>query len=142
MVNYWQDSSGTTATTTGDDWYTGGTLSMQELMKIYRGKWGNIELSSVSARCNKLKEDGKIIEAKPRRCAITDKTINPLTANKCTHEYYKTADFMQVERARKDPNICWTGMIEKTCKDCGQDIEFARRVRVKTVDQYMAEVGK
>jgi len=57
----------------------GGNLSLQEIMQIYRGKWKNIELSSVSARCNKLKADGKIFEGRPRKCSLTDKTINPLT---------------------------------------------------------------
>ena len=56
----------------------GGNLSLQEIMQIYRGKHGNIELSSVSARCNKLKADGKVFEGNPRPCAITEKTINPL----------------------------------------------------------------
>ncbi len=60
----------------------GLNISMQEIMKVYRGKWGNIELSSVSARCNKLKEDGLIFESSPRKCAITNKTINPLTAKR------------------------------------------------------------
>ena len=115
----------------------GGTLSMQELMAIYRGKYGNIELSSISARCNQLKADGKIIEASPRKCSISDKTINPLTANKCEHKRYKTVNYMQYERAIKDLNICHIGMIEQTCKDCNADISFARRVRVMKADEYM-----
>lgn len=115
----------------------GGNLSLQEIMQIYRGKHGNIELSSVSARCNKLKAGGKIIEAEPRKCSLTDKTVNPLTANKCTHEFYKTANFMQLEKARKDPNIAWTGKIVQKCKDCDMDIAFARRVQVKTAEQYL-----
>ena len=53
----------------------GGDWSMQELMEAYRAKWGNIELSSVSARCNKLKNDGEIIEGHPRKCAISGKII-------------------------------------------------------------------
>ena len=57
----------------------GGSLSLQEIMQIYRGKHGNIELSSVSARCNKLKAGGLILEGNPRPCSITHKTINPLT---------------------------------------------------------------
>jgi len=112
-------------------------FSLQEIMAVYRDKHGNIELSSVAARCNSLKKDKKIFEGDPRKCSLTKKRINPLSANKCTHEFYKTNNFMQYEKAVKDPNICWTGMIEKTCKDCGQDIGFARRVQVKTVDQYM-----
>lgn len=56
----------------------GGSLSLQEIMQIYRGKHGNIELSSVSARCNKLKDSELIFEAHPRKCSISGKTINPL----------------------------------------------------------------
>jgi hypothetical protein len=48
---------------------------------------------------------------------------------------------MQYEKAIKDPGICWIGKIEKTCKDCGMNIEFARRVRVKTADQYMKSLN-
>lgn len=61
--------------------------------------------------------------------------------NKCQHEYYKTDNFMQYEKAIKDPNICWIGIIERSCKDCGQDIEFARRVRVVTADKYIRDLG-
>jgi len=57
----------------------GGNLSLQEIMQIYRGKWSNIELSSVSARCNKLKADDRIFEGNPRKCSVTGKTINPLS---------------------------------------------------------------
>jgi len=60
----------------------GGNLSLQEIMQIYRGKWSNIELSSVSARCNKLKADDKIFEGNPRKCSVTGKTINPLYAER------------------------------------------------------------
>lgn len=58
---------------------TGGLWSMQEILAAYRVKWGKIELSSVSARINKLKTDLKVVEGPPRKCSITDKTINPLT---------------------------------------------------------------
>lgn len=60
----------------------GGDISLQEIMAIYRGKHGNIELSSVSARCNKLKADDKVFEGSPRKCAISGKTINPLYAER------------------------------------------------------------
>jgi len=60
----------------------GGSWSLQEILAAYRAKYGKIELSSVSARCNKLKADGKIFEGSPRKCGITDKTINPLMAER------------------------------------------------------------
>jgi len=119
----------------------GGDWSLKEIKAAFTAKWGDIETSSVSARCHSLKEGGKIFEQTPRKCAVSGKTINPLSANKCNHSHYKTKHFMQFEKAQKDPNICWTGMIEKTCKDCGMDIEFARRVEVKTVEQYKRSLG-
>lgn len=119
----------------------GGTLSMQELMKIYRGKWGNIELSSVSARCNKLKEEGKIIEAPPRRCEISGKTVNPLTANKCTHDRYREKDYMCHPVALKSDNIAWVGKIAQRCKDCGADISFAKRAKVMTAEEYLKSIN-
>ena len=120
----------------------GGDWSLQEIMAAYRAKWGNIELSSVSARCNKLKEEGKIIEASPRKCAITDKTINPLTANLCTHDRYRSKDYMCWPTAIKDENIAWVGMAVKHCKDCGADISEFRRALVLTADEYLKKLGK
>ena len=121
----------------------GGDLSLQEVMKIYRGNWGNIELSSVSARCNKLKEEGKIFEASPRKCAITDKTINPLTANKCTHERYKTENYMLASNALKAMSrgdIVRIGKVVQSCEDCGMDISHAKRVRVETFEEYQGSL--
>ena len=60
----------------------GGNLSLQEIMGIYRYKWSNIELSSVSARVNKLKAEGLVFEAGTRKCSISDKIINSLSAAK------------------------------------------------------------
>ncbi len=115
----------------------GGDLSMQEIMKIYRGNWGNIELSSVSARCSKLKEEGKVVESSPRKCAITGKTVNPLTANKCTHDRYRSKDYMCHPKALKDENIAWVDKIVTHCQDCGADISHAKRAAVLTADEYM-----
>ena len=116
----------------------GDDLSLQEIMKIYRGNWGNIELSSVSARCNKLKEEEKIFEASPRKCAITGKTVNPLTAKKCTHEKYKTKDYMMYSNAVKafdKGEIKIIGTVVDVCKDCGADISHAKRVKVKSTKE-------
>lgn len=57
-------------------------MSLQEIMRQYRNRFGNIELSSVSARVNKLKYDEILIcELYPRKCSITGKTINPVRIN-------------------------------------------------------------
>ena len=114
----------------------GGDFSLQEIMKIYRGNWGNIELSSVSARCNKLKEEEKIFETSPRKCAITDKTVNPLTAKKCTHDRYRSKDYMMYSNAAKafekgDIQIIGTPVIK--CEDCGEDISHANRVKIRNM---------
>ena len=116
----------------------GGDWSLQEIMAAYRAKWGNIELSSVSARCNKLKEEEKIFEASPRKCSITDKTVNPLTAKKCTHDRYKTKDYMMHSNAVKafemgDIKIIGTPVIN--CEDCGADISHAKRVKIKSLKE-------
>lgn len=119
----------------------GGTFSLQEIMAIYRGKYGNIELSSVSARCNKLKEEGKIIEGKTRKCAVSGKTINELKLNTCTHDRYRTDDYMCHPKALKDENIAWVGMVVTHCKDCGTDIEFARRAPALSAAEYLRKIG-
>ena len=116
----------------------GGNLSLQEIMAIYRGKWGNIELSSVSARVNKLKEEGQLKEDNPRKCSITDRVVNPVTLNKCNHDKYRGKNWMSHPAAMKDPNICHIGMIVQECEDCGMDISKYKRVPVKTADEYMA----
>lgn len=120
----------------------GGDLSLQEIMKIYRGNWGNIELSSVSARCNKLKEEEKIIEAAPRKCAITGKTVNPLTAKKCTHDKYRSKDYMMYSNAAKAHDrgeIKIIGTLVINCEDCGADISHAKRVKVKKIENKINE---
>ena len=112
-------------------------LSLQEIMKLYRKLHGNIELSSVSARVNKLKADNKLIEVDPRKCTITNKTINPVTAVKCKHERYKQGNHltyknaMKAMRLRDGKAIYWMGMIVKNCEDCGLDLSEHKVVPVK-----------
>jgi len=120
----------------------GGDWSLQEIMAAYRAKWGNIELSSVSARVNKLKEDKKLFEGDPRKCGVTSKTINPVRANKCNHDKYRGKDYMCHPRALKDTNIVWVGTIVEKCEDCDQDISFAKRAPVLTADEYMRRLGR
>jgi len=57
----------------------GGDFSLQEIMAIYRGRYGAIEYGSISGRCNKLKKDKRIFEVGTRRCSITGKIINCLS---------------------------------------------------------------
>ena len=52
--------------------------SMQEIMRDYRANYGNIELSTVSARVNELKKMGVLEEDACRKCSITKITINPV----------------------------------------------------------------
>jgi len=113
-------------------------LSLQEIMKLYRQLYGSIELSSVSARVNKLKEDKKLTEVEPRKCTITKKTINPVTALKCTHNKYRSSDYMMYSNAVKafekgEIKIVGTPVIK--CEDCGADISHAQRVKVKSTKQ-------
>lgn len=118
------------------------SLSLQEIMKLYRKLYGNIELSSVSARVNKLKEEGKLTEADPRKCTITNKIINPVTAIKCKHERYKQGNHLTYEnalkamRARDGKGIYWMGMIVKGCEDCGMDLSEHKVVPVKYIRDY------
>ncbi len=57
-------------------------MSLQEIMRQYRNRFENIELSSVSARVNKLKYDEILIcEVYPRKCTITGRTVNPIRIN-------------------------------------------------------------
>ena len=118
----------------------GGDWSLQEIMEAYRAKWGNIELSSVSARVNKLKDPDNplIIEMNPRKCAITKKTINPLAVNICDHGRYKTKDYMMYSNAVKAHDkgeIKIVGTLVIKCEHCGADISHAKRVRIKSLGE-------
>jgi len=125
----------------------GGNWSLQEIMAAYRAKWGNIELSSVSARVNKLKdpENPLIVEMNPRKCAITDKTINPLAVNVCNHGRYKTKDYMMYSNAVKAHDrgeIKIVGTLVTKCEDCGKDISHAKRIKVKAVGNKVKYTAK
>ncbi len=50
--------------------------SMQEIMRDYRANYGNIELSTVSARVNELKKSGVFAEDNCRKCSITRISIH------------------------------------------------------------------
>lgn len=62
----------------------GGDWSLKEIKAAYTAKWGDIETSSVSARCNSLKDpdNPKIFEVTTRKCSISGKVINALSATK------------------------------------------------------------
>lgn len=60
----------------------GGTFSRQEILKIYRGKYGDIEYTSISRCCTNLKDSEQIFEVGTRKCSVTDKTINELSLTK------------------------------------------------------------
>ena len=121
----------------------GGDWSLKEIKAAYTAKWGEIETSSVSARCNSLKDpdNPKIFEVRTRKCSISDKVINALSAIKCSHDKYRGAGWMCHPKALKDTNIAWVGMIVEKCEDCGMDIEFARRAPVLTADEYLRSLN-
>lgn len=66
----------------------GGDWSLKEIKAAYIAKWGDIETSSVSARCNTLKGDeyrnipAKIFEVGTRKCSISGKVINCLAVER------------------------------------------------------------
>jgi len=66
----------------------GGKLTMQQILSIYRGKWGDIEYTSISARCKYLKGDdelgipARIFEVGTGKCPISGKTVNLLSSTK------------------------------------------------------------
>jgi len=115
---------------------TGYSMSLQEIMQRYREIYGNIELSSVSARCKKLKDDKQVIEDSPRKCNITEKTVNPLKIpNTCNHDRYRNKHYQQKGSIHRD--IVWRGQIVDKCEDCGEDISKYRLMPVKTANEYI-----
>ena len=65
----------------------------------------------------------------------------------CNHSRYKTDSYMLAENAMKalgqrntNNLIYWVGMVVTHCADCGENISHARRVRVKTVNEYVTEI--
>lgn len=51
------------------------TYSLRELKR----KIGDIEMSSICARVNSLKKEGKVVELSPRQCNISGRLITPIT---------------------------------------------------------------
>jgi hypothetical protein len=61
----------------------------------------------------------------------------------CTHQKYKAGSYMMLGnalKAMKRGEICWMGKIIIKC-ECGTDISHAKRVKVKTPEQYISELG-
>lgn len=114
--------------------YTG--VSMQEIMRDYRASYGPIELSSVSARCNLLKENKLIEEIGKRPCTVSGKSVNILVKKAaCQHDRYRTKEYQQVGKLTK--NVAWHSKAIQTCEDCGEDISKYSLVRVKTGAEYI-----
>lgn len=120
--------------------FTGGDWTLQELIEEYQARW-NVRIDSgvMSARMNKLKneDEPKIKESSPRKCPISKRTVTPLTENNCTHERYKSKDYMMYSNAakahdRNEVKIIGTPVIN--CEDCGADISHAKRVKVKAIE--------
>ena len=66
----------------------GGKITMKQILEIYIYKWGDIDYSSISARCNYLKgneEKGipqRIFEVGTGKCPVSGRTVNLLSATK------------------------------------------------------------
>ena len=125
--------------------FTGGDWSLQELIAAYEVKWGvRIDSGVMSARRNKLlnADDPSIKLANPRKCSISNRTIDPVIENICTHELYKTKDYMMYSNAAKlfeKGEIKIIGTIVANCKECGADISHAKRVKIKKVKKEKEE---
>jgi len=117
-----------------------GSASLQEIMAEYRRDWGNIELSSVSARCNKLKEEQIIRESDVRKCSITNISVNVLSVwPECKHQHFNSDQFewtTENNRKRIDATV-WRGIKVIACPDCGRDVSKYNFVPVKTTQQYL-----
>jgi len=62
----------------------------------------------------------------------------------CEHLKYKTSNYMMAEnalRAMAKSTICWMGKIIIKCGECGADISHAKRVQVKTPNEYIVGLG-
>lgn len=55
----------------------------------------------------------------------------------CQHNRYRSARYMQIGKAMKNPEICWVGMRIKECADCGEDLSKYRIVPVMTAQDYI-----
>lgn len=119
----------------------GGTFSMREILAIYRGRYHDIEYTSISRACKNLKDQGRIFEVGTRKCSVTNVTINELSVKNCLHNKYRGDNWMSAPAALKNTNIAWMGMVVKTCEDCGMDISKFQRVQVKTAEQCLREMN-
>jgi len=79
----------------------GGTFSRQEILKIYRGKYGEIEYTSISRCCTNLKDTDEIFEVGTRKCGVTNKTINELSLTK---NKYSLGEYQAWTEAGKTKN--------------------------------------
>ena len=55
----------------------------------------------------------------------------------CNHARYRTAQYMPLVDAMKDPTICYYGIVVKVCQDCGGDVSRFRWVEAKTAKGYI-----
>jgi len=110
--------------------------SLQEIMREYRARHGNIELSSVSARVNKMKKSEEIVECAPRKCSISLRTINPLKIKgACNHNMYRNIHYSQLNSIPK--KAVWHGKIVQSCQECGRNISKYALVEIKTQSEYL-----
>ena len=66
--------------------------------------------------------------------------------SKCNHDRYRDESrFMTAQRAlrkMKEGVVCWRSTVIKKCQDCGENIEFALVVMIKTPEEYLKEIEK
>jgi hypothetical protein len=63
----------------------------------------------------------------------------------CEHSKYKASNYMMAKNALKamgKNTICWMSKIVNKCEKCGADISHAKRVQVKTPEEYIAKMGR
>lgn len=56
---------------------------------------------------------------------------------KCTHDKYRSKDYMMYSNAIKmcgKNEIKIIGAIVNVCEDCGEDISYAKRVKIKPIE--------
>lgn len=64
----------------------GGNYSLQELVKLT-----GIPINAVSGRCNEMKALGALVEATPRKCSVSGRTVNPVALPVMQLGFFKNA---------------------------------------------------
>lgn len=99
------------------------------------------DMNAVRPRVTELIQSGLLIEGDKVLDKKTSRHVRTvLIEGQCAHARYRQFDYMRVDEAKaamKAGKFCWMGKIVEVCANCGKDISGAKRVQVKTADQYM-----